>query len=653
MDEKGFSKIDLTPKEIHSHRAQQMKIEHAEKNHAMKTQRSPSKKLITFLVILLLIIVPGVIAGISINNVMVKGKIMAASARELGSALKKQDLDEAKTKLADTKTKLADTKKAVSSLAWTGFIPIVGSYYHDADHGLKAADAGLDALDISVNAILPYSDLLGLKGKGTFTGGSADQRLQLAITTFDKVTPKLAEISDKMEIVRSEIDQIDPNRYPEAFQGKQVRSQIVLAKSVTDEMSNLFISARPFLEQLPSIMGSPKPKKYVVLFLNDKELRPSGGFITAYAIFRMENGKPVVEKADDIYKLDDSRKKKTPAPPDILKYHKGVFAFNLRDSNISPDYLESVKNFESLYADVPDKIAYDGIITVDTHVLVEAMKILGAFEVYDRKFSAENDPRCNCPKVVYELEDYSSRPVAYVRSDRKDIIGVLLYKIMQTALGVSPGKYWGQLFQMSIKELNEKHIMVYLTDPKAQASLEKLNWSGRIQDFEGDYLHINDANMAGAKSDLFIKRSVKINYETKDANITKTITIDYKNPAEASNCNLEAGQLCLNGLLRDWIRVYTPKGSKLVDFKGSEMDPVVKEDLGKTVFEGFVTVKPLGASELVIEYTLPQGLAKNNTLPLLIQKQPGTDGIEYTILVNGKTAEKFTLLTDKQLQIKL
>ncbi len=656
MEEKGFKKIDLTS--LEKTRSKKIAKEHEKENAettTKKTGNSIIKKILLFFIVLLVLVVgAGIFVYFSAQETITHGKEMVVSGKELAAALKKQDLDESKAKIAQTRTKLAETKKAASKMSWTGVLPFIGGYYKDLNHGLTAGEAGLDALEISLDAILPYADLLGLKGKGTFVGGSANERMQTAITTFEKVTPKLAEISQKIEIVRNEIDAIDPNRYPEKIRNQEVKPKLVGAKNVIDSMANLFISARPLLEELPKIMGQPEPKRYLVFFKNDKELRPDGGFITAYAVFRLEGGKPIVEKADDIYKLDESRTKKVPAPPEILKYHKGVYEFNLRDSNLSPDFVKSIGLFEDLYKDVPGKVNYDGIMTVDTNVLVEAMKILGSFTVYDRTFSADNDPRCNCPKAVYELEDYSTKPVAYVRSDRKDIIGVLLLQVMQKALGVSPGQYWGRLFQMAIAQLNEKHILVYLKNDKAQPAIEALGWGGRIKDFNGDYLHINDANMAGAKSDLFVKRSAKVNYQVgSDGKITKTLTIDYKNPSPPSNCNLEAGQLCLNGLLRDWVRIYVPKGSKLVDFKGSEMDVVVKEDLGKTVFEGFVTVKPLGASQLVIGYTLPDGLKKGNQLPVLIQKQPGTEGPEYEIMVNGKTIEKFPLITDREEQLKL
>lgn len=121
-----------------------------------------------------------------------------------------------------------------------------------------------------------------------------------------------------------------------------------------------------------------------------------------------------------------------------------------------------------------------------------------------------------------------------------------------------------------------------------------------------------------------------------DGTIVKTITIEYKNPHKPSNCDLEAGQLCLNALLRDWIRIYVPKGSELISSQGSEVKIITTEDLGKTVFEGFITVKPLGFAVYTLKYKLPFKIKNDGTLPLLIQKQPGTSGNEYIIKVNGK-----------------
>ncbi len=622
------------------------------------------------LVIILMIIVTG---GISIiwgvlpaKKAYDEGNKLITVGKELSDSLKNQDLEQAKQKLPEVRSQLERTQTAWSGVYLLKFVPYLNLYHQDVAHGLNAALYGLEALDTSISAIEPYADLLGLKAGSSFVSGSADERLQLAVKTMDKVTPKIKDIAASIVKLQEEISLVDPKRYPEKIKGISVRPRIIDGKQLIDDSANLFLSAQPLLEILPQLLGEPASKKYLVIFQNDKELRPTGGFMTAYAIFKIEQGKFIVEKSEDIYELDNRIKTKRPAPLEILTYHKEVYSLYIRDSNLSPDFRMSMATFQEMY---PDKFDFDGIIAVDTHVLVEAIKILGSFNISGREFSAEIDKRCECPKVIYELEDYATRPVAYVRDTRKDIIGQLLYEIMKKALGVSPSQYWGNLFQMGLREINEKHILAWMKDEKAQQGIESLNMGGRIageniileyKDNQGwDYIHINDSNMAGAKSNLFVHHFVTQNYEVVgDGEIVKTVTLQYKNPYPHSDCGLESGGLCLNALLRNWFRVYVPKGSVLIESKGSQSPKdgksevvKVKEELGKTVLEGFTEVKPLGKAEVVIKYRLP--MRKTGELKSLIQKQPGTDGHQYHIEVMGKEIAKFNLTTDKVITVPL
>lgn len=604
--------------------------------------------VILLIVFILLVIFPA-------KDIYNSAQKTARVAKETAGYLKSQDLANTQSKLKELHDNLGTLKNDVNKLSYIRIIPFIGNYESDAQHMVNAGIAGVEGAQITVDTLIPYADLLGLKGKSTFSAGSADDRIKLAVETLDKVTPKLSDISDKIAIAGNELAQVDPQRYPERIGTTSVKSNLQSAKNIFADTAQLFVNAQPLLRKLPDLLGAQQPKTYLVLFQNDKELRATGGFLTAYGLFKVDKGKMQVIQAEDIYKLDAQQVKQLPAPAPILKYHQNVFTFELRDSNLSPDYVTSMKEFESKLGElVPSFPKYDGIIAFDTHVLVSAIKVLGEFNIYGRTFSAENDPRCDCPKAIYELEDYSTKPVAYVREERKDIISVLLYQIMQRSLGVSPSKYWGKLFQMFLDEAKEKHALFYFHDTSAQKGIEAINFAGRIMPSSGDYLHINNVNFAGAKSNLFVKSSVKEEINTQnDGSIQTTLTIDYKNPSPPSNCNLEAGQLCLNGILRNWLRVYVPKGSTLLSFTGSEKDTVTYEDLGKTVFEGFLTVKPEGASQVKIVYKLPFQKPADGNYNLLVQKQPGTDQDLYTVYLNGRQVEQFPLLTDQKVSFKM
>lgn len=571
------------------------------------------------------------------------------------AAVKSQDINLAKEELTKMKDELQKLDTRVNKIGWIGYFPVLGNYQRDLNHGMTASIAGVEAAQIAVNAIEPYGDLLGFEGGSSFVEKSTEERLQTALTTLDKITPKLGDIAEKLDIVKTEIDAIDPNRYPEEIRGQKIREKLIMVQDQIDKTAGLFIDSRPFLEVFPELVGAKEPKIYLVLFQNDKELRPTGGFITAYAYFKLDKGKMEVIKSDDIYNLDNARSKKIGAPDEILKYHKQVYYFNLRDSNLSPDFKVSMQQFEKLYRDVRDKQEIDGIVAVDTNVLVEVIKILGPIPAYGTTFTTEPDERCGgCPQVVYALEEYSDRRVGHIRESRKDIIGVLLLQIMQKALGVSPGQYWGKLFQMGLDEIQQKHILAYFHDADAQKGAEALSFAGRIKEYDRDYLHINDTNFAGAKSNMFTDHTVVQDIEVSDdGSVTKTLTLTYKNTEPGSpGCNRERGGLCLNGLLRNWLRIYVPKGSELMDFKGSKTEPVIKEDLGKTVFEGFFEVRPEGQAQVKLTYKLPFKI-EGGEYSMLMQKQPGTEGHEYIINYKGKEVEKLKLTTDKEVTFKL
>lgn len=654
----GFQKIDLeanTNEVADTNKGEVKEMPVSRRKHINFKNFLKSKKgkgIAGVLVIFILFSVFGVIlparaAYSSAQKTIVQAKIAA-------DAVKKQNVDLASVELAKTKDSLTQTKKDLDRMSYFAYIPLASGYYNDAKHLVNAGFNGLNASVIMVDSVKPYADVLGLKGQGSFVMGSAEERVKTAVTTMGKITPKIDDIANELNKAKEEIDKVNPDRYPSFLVGKNISEQITKAKKLVDEGVTFVDEAKPLIKVLPEILGDTEEKKYLVLFQNDKEIRPTGGFITAYAIFRFDKGIVHVDTSSDIYELDDTISGKPVAPKPLLQYLPSVPRLNLRDTNLSPDFILSMKEFNKLYDKAPSSADVDGIIAVNTRALVAAMDILGDIETNGTKFTTKIDPRCDCPQVIYMLEVFSDKPVQGTRTNRKGIIGDLMYAIMNKAFSSSPKLYWGPLFQEMITQTSEKNVLFYSYNKDAQLGFEALNASGRIMPFEGDYLHINEANFGGAKSNMFVSETVDQNYDiSSDGTITKTVTVNYKNPHAPSDCNLERGNLCLNAVLRDWFRVYVPKGSKLVDIKGSEVKVTTYDELDKTVFDGFLTVRPKGAAKLTITYKLPFKLEKGSPLPLLVQKQSGTDSFEYTISNKGKQIDKFKLATDKELKLSL
>src|SRR6185369_1280593 len=398
-----------------------------------------------------------------------------ALGRSAYDAFKAQNLPGAQQNLESVKTKLADIRVTYQKLSLYNSLPIAHSYYQDGLHGLNAADAGVEAGLKSLNSITPYADVLGFTGEGTFTGGTAEDRLKLVLQTLQKITPELDAIGGDLNTVQVELAQINPNRYPENFRGTELRSKIVQAQEVSKGAATALTEFRPVIEQIPAVMGANGRKKYFVLFQNDNELRPTGGFLTAYSVIFVENGKVTPEKSDDIYELDKKFSKKIPIPPILGKYLTTESLFHLRDMNIDPDFKTSMDQFLTNYKLVPGEPKdIDGIIAVDTQVLTDLLRVLGPVEIPGYgTFSAENDPTCDCPQIIHALSEIITRPTPYIKVDRKGILGPMMGAILQKAY-TAPKTQWPQLFEVAWQDIQARHAQFYLFDPAAQAAAEKV-----------------------------------------------------------------------------------------------------------------------------------------------------------------------------------
>ncbi|GIK83827.1 MAG: hypothetical protein BroJett025_04490 [Patescibacteria group bacterium] len=563
---------------------------------------------------------------------------LKAKAQTTYDLFKAQNLPEAEKTLNELETEFQTVKNTYQKLGFYSIVPIASGYYKDGLHGLNAAEAGLSAAKKSVTAVTPYADVLGFAG-AEFTGGTTEDRLKVILGTLEKVSPILDDIGTDLNTVKSELGSINAKRYPETLKGIPVREYILMAQEMSAGAADGLVEYRPVIEQLPKVAGSGgQKKKYLILFQNDNELRPTGGFLTAYAIINVTDGKVEAEKSDDIYELDQKFTKNIAIPEELGRYLTTERYFNLRDMNISPDFKIAMDLFFENYKTVkgePQDI--DGIISVDTHFLTNLMKVLGPVEVPGYgTFTAENDTRCDCPQIIYILSEIITRPTPYLREDRKGILGPLMRSLLTKAY-TAPKQTWPELFKTGFESIQNRHAQFYFIDQDAQNAAELANVAGRMTPPKNgeDFLGIVNANLAGAKSNLFITYEVKqtVTEVPVDGMITKTVEITYKNNHKADNCNLEAGLLCLNSTLKDWTRLYVPQGSQLVEAQGFLEEAKTYDENGFTVIDGFFTLEPLGSAKLSFTYTVPY---ENQTdYKVNIWKQGGIESVQNLMDITG------------------
>jgi len=612
-----------------------------------------------FLFVLLFFVIVIPFYGVYKNGLLLKN-----SAYKVKASVSTKDISIIKTELQLFDDSLKNFSRSYHKISWMKRLPFVGFYVKDGESGLLAARYGMDTAFIMLDVFEPYADIIGFGGVDSESvADSANDRIDFIIQTIDEVIPRMDEIQVNAQKAHDELLKIDPEKYPEKVRGIVVRENlqelILLAKEGTEFLAN----SKPLVEKAPYLLGIDDTRRYLLLFQNDKELRPTGGFITAYTIMEVTNGKISPVSSSDIYNLDNNYVPQILAPDPIVDYLKGPYVLNpkyrLRDMNWNPDFKQSMDLFltEALKAGISKDL--DGIIAVDTQVVVNILNVLGPVEVPGfGVYSTNFDERCDCAQVIYELESFADIEGAVVWSEnepgkivfappnydnRKKIVGPLMNTILSQALG-QPKEKLPDLFLAAWRSLTEKHVLTYLIDEDSQKAIEQFGAGGTISDYDGDYFMLVDANLGGRKSNLYVYHEVLQTIEIKaDKSIEKTVEITYKNPQDFDGW--------LNSVLPNWTRIYVPENSELLSSEGFDDAAIVYNESGKTVFAGGFELRPQGVKKITLKYKLPFNF-KDKEYELLIQKQSGLDAPLYTINLNKQT-EEFYLRTDKEVKFKL
>lgn len=608
----------------------------------MQPNKSRRRILVILGIIFLLFIIPSIFIFLGLRNSLNHSKALV-------EGYKSQNFDTLKKETQATLSGLKQTDFFLNFLFWIRVVPFLGGYYADTKGFVSAGVEELKAATKILSELESKKVELGFDNHPK----SGPDRVTQVVKVLDKTLPLLDKVETNLVKAANKVKNINTGKYPQKLKGKSIRKNLEVVKNFILGAAIGVKEGKNVLKIAPEALGILSSKNYLLLFQNDKEIRPTGGFMTAFATLTIKNGQVSATTSDDIYRLDEKLlnvclKKICPLTPPapIVKYLPEVSgkprsAWSMRDSNISPDLPTSAREFERMYQLLGEGLPYDGIIYIDTQVVEELIEVTGPIDVNGTRYSAEIDTRCNCPNVIYELESYAEI-AAKGEKDRKAILGVLMQQILAKSVGADVEKL-PQLIETIARLANHKHIMFYMHDQALEEALGKLNWIGKIKSYDGDFLHINDSNFAGGKSNLYVTQTVTQEIKVKEEGVSKKITIEYKND--------QPFNIWLNGINRDYVRFYVPKGSKLVTSKGSEVGVTTTEDLDKTVFEAFIQVRPENSRKLEIEYTIPyQPKGEYN---LLIQKQPGAKDFKYKIKINGSQKADFELEADKEFKFSI
>jgi Protein of unknown function (DUF4012) len=577
-----------------------------------------------------------------------KGKVLGISEQAFGQfsagmqSIVNSDFNEAQDNFLSANQKFVEAEEEISKynnvfIEILKFVPAEG---RKLDYGMKFLEAGK----------------LFSEAAGHISLALEQQDGKLSLTDKIKVISNNLEQSKfKLKQVSNDIAGLDPKVLPSEYREEfsLIQEGIPLIINNLDELDSV-------LEVILDILGADSPKRYLMLFQNSSELRPTGGFMGSLALLDVQNGQINKIKVPEggPYDLKAGFFENVMSPKELHSINPQM---NLWDANWFADFPTSAELILK-YWEKSGGPTVNGVITINSDVMVEFLKIIGSINLEDRGIEINSDNFIRETQEIVEIRDAGQAP--------KAVIGEMMSKIMDRVFNDRDLDYL-QTLKLFNDSMQNKDIQIYFPDASLESTISNYGWGGAMTDTSGDYLAVINTNIGGAKTDPFI-------YEIQDhqVNILSNGTI-IDTLKITRNFIPEKDNPFSRDTNKTYLRVYVPQGAKLLGASGFEefpeeeyMIPVygskedediqdiqgrfmideisgikINNEFNKTVFSGWQELEPGQKKTITLRYELPFKLSLNQDVSLIdkfFKEDENLNLDTYTVFYekqSGKTSE--------------
>lgn len=400
---------------------------------------------------------------------------------------------------------------------------------------------------------------------------------------------------------------------------RQYRDRVTQTKEALPRLITQLNRGTRALGLFEYLLGNREPRRFLLVFQNSSELRPTGGFIGSYALVDVKDG--AITKLDipggGSYDLQGSLSLKLAAPQPLRLVNP---QWQFQDANWDPDFATSARRIATFF-EKSGQPTTDGVIAVNDTVIERLLAVTGpiALPEYDKLISAENFRSETQKAVELEYDKEKNKP--------KQFLADLAPKLLERLLSADARQ--ATLAAAALEEeLNRKGIQLWFKKESAQTDAASLGWSGEISRPTGDYLAVVHANIAGQKTDQVMSERVSHDVVLQeDGSAVATVTVMRTHTGKKGEAFTGVRNV-------DYVRFYVPSGSELLSATGFQApDPklfkiadaslataqpgnekndetsgtAIAEENGHAVFGNWVQTDPGHTSFAAVTYRLPAG----------------------------------------------
>lgn len=425
-----------------------------------------------------------------------------------------------------------------------------------------------------------------------------------------------------------------------------------IPKLIDEKLKGVIYFVSTTIDLWPEILGFKDTKTYLILFQNNMELRPGGGFIGSYGILSLKDGEVKNFKIYDVYDADGQLKGHVEPPFAIRRYLKSINWY-LRDSNFNTDFSKGAIA-SAIFLNTEMQQGVDGVMGVDLSFVKNLLGAIGPITVadYNQNVTAEN---------FYKITQSHAEDNFFPGSTQKKDFLRSLFNAIKLKLSSGKNISYFNVLAILAKSLEEKHVLFAFNSTDLQSVFSVNGWGSTLFDQRkpndatiNDFIGINEANLGGNKVNYYITRSAsQIINIGDDGSVNEILRVSFKNNASK--------KIKTKGFYKNYLRIILPFDTELKSLKINDKtqkiveaitDPSIYEkknfvppsaieiekqnENGKTTYGFLVIVQPGELKTIDINYKLAKKL--NFKRPeflydLKMFKQPGIDEFPYALSI--------------------
>ena len=448
------------------------------------------------------------------------------------------------------------------------------------------------------------------------------------------------------------------------------RSLLPPVSDGTEELRGQLVRAAPTLavierslEALSPMLGSSRPRRYLLALQTPAEARAAGGVMGSFGVLEANQGRLQLTRtgnADELNRGGDPAARAVQGAEEFTARYGRFLPLQIwQNLSLTPDWPTLGHVAGQLFPQSGGQ-PIDGVIGLDPFALAGVLSTTGPLDVppWPVPITAEN------ATSVLMHEQYLFFP----NPERREFVADVTAAAFERLNG--DGVSLRALVLGLAESAKRRNLQLWSADEAEQDLFADLDMSGEFppQRESSDLLSVVTQNSSGSKIDWFLHRSMSydVTFDPTLGRLDATLRVSLRNDAPSSGLPAyvigSAGPVASRSELgenRTWLSVYSPLGLQGATLDGQPLEMERGQELQHNVYSAFILVPP--SATVAVELKLnglvdPDKSAYHLHLRHQVLPNPETVAVSARFTdgwrSRGSTREERELLRDERLAFR-